>query len=116
MAVDADRVVAMLELGAPTSIVADRLGCSARHVRRIRAERGVDHDEVWCWGTEWERHLLWGSLLDAGMSPSRVAHNVGRSPQAVSQWRQQDRKEKVQRTSADPDAWSGTAKDTPDCS
>jgi len=105
MSVDTDQIEAMLELGAPTNVVADRLGCSARHVRRIRSERDVAHDELWCWDTEWERHFVWGALADIGMSNARIAFNVGRSVQAVSQWRQEDCKRRIERTSADPAAW-----------
>jgi predicted transcriptional regulator len=103
--VDTDRVVAMLELGAPTSLIADRLGCTARHVRRIRAAEDVDHEECWAWGTEWERDLIWSPLLEVGLSPSRVAHHVGRTPQAVHQWRKEERARTVKEQSADPDNW-----------
>lgn len=105
MPLDPDRVVAMLEMGAPTSLVAERLNCSARHVRRIRKQRDVDHDVNDFWGSDWERQMIWGTLADLGFPNHRIAWNVGRSRQAVAQWRKEDRRASIERKSADPDNW-----------
>lgn len=105
--VDAGRVAAMLELGCPTTIIATRLGCHPRTVRRIRADRGIDHDALWAWGTEHEHDLVWGVLADLGHSTADIAYRVGRSVQAVSQWRKRDRQERALDASESPESWSG---------
>jgi len=116
--VDRDRVEAMLTLGAPTSLVAERLGCTPRHVRRIRQERNAEPtalDFTGCWTEEWEKEIVWDTLAELGYSDSRIAYLVGRTRQAVHQWRKKNRPEpgEAQQKSADPDAWQGTPVDTP---
>lgn len=108
--VDPDQVKAMAGWGAPKDIVCDRLDCSRRHLRRIIRNHGIDwpDDPGWYWGTRWERLILWRylhRLYDFG--PSDIAYRVGRSAQAVSQFL-------TKQKSADPDAWNGTAQQTPD--
>ena len=103
--VDHDRIGAMLELGAPTRIVAERLGCTERHVRRIRAERAIPHSPTWCWDTEHERALIWGVLADMGKSASEIAYCVGRSRQAVNRWYRNDQRKQIEALSANPDNW-----------
>jgi len=105
MAVDRERVRKMLIWGAPVKIVAERLDCSKRHVRRIRSQCDVEHKVDAFWGTEWERDWVWGILRDLDYSDAQIAEIVGRTPQAVHQWRttqvEKERKEK----SADPTNW-----------
>ena len=103
--VDHDRIAAMLELGAPVRIVAERLGCSERHVRRIRQRHDLQHSPTWCWGTMHERDLIWGVLADMGKSVSEIAYCVGRSRQAVHAWHRDDQAAKIDAYSANPENW-----------
>jgi len=108
----------MLTLGAPTSLVAERLGCTPRHIRRIKQEDEIGPtalDFTGCWTEEWEKEIVWDTLAMLGYSDSRIAYLVGRTRQAVHQWRKKNRPEpgEAQQKSADPDAWQGTPVDTP---
>lgn len=108
MKIDPDRVEAMLSLGAPTQVVANRLGCTPRHVRRIRRDRDVQPsalDFSGCWTEEWEREIIWDTLAELGYPDSRIAYLVGRTRQAIHQWRKRQKKEEAAKKSADPSNW-----------
>lgn len=101
--VDRARVWWMAYWDFPASIIAERLGCSARHVRRLVAEmEGVDLDEVNpIWGTPREKEM-WAHMADVvGYGAGHLAVCVGRSPQAVYQWLQS-------RPANDALDWEGT--------
>ena len=96
--------------GAPKDVVCERLGCSKRHLRRIINERSIEwpDDPGWYWDTKWERYILWRYLHRLyGFGPTEIAHRVGRTPQAVSQFLTKDK-------SSNPDAWEGSPKETPE--
>lgn len=102
---DNDRIEAMLTWGAPVRIVAERLGCSQRHVRRVRQERSLSHNTDPMWGTEWERTWVWGIMLNLDYSDAQIAFRTGRSRQAVAQWRKKEEERERKQKSADPENW-----------
>jgi len=79
-----DRIDAMLRLGFTPVQVARRLGCSARHVRRLARQRGIEVMPNAVIGTERERPVLWRSLPQGGCSYAPLAYLVGRTRQAVT--------------------------------
>lgn len=78
------RIDAMLRLGFTPVQVARRLRCSARHVRRLARQRGIEVIPNAVIGTEHERPVLWRSLRQGGCSYAHIAYLVGRTRQAVT--------------------------------
>ena len=80
---DHDRVALMAGLGFTPDQVADRLGCSARQVRRVLNDREIEVQHNPILGTDEERAIVWEQLRNAGYSYHRIAYVVGRTRQAV---------------------------------
>lgn len=75
--IDRNQVIAALMTGLPVYIIAERLGCTARHIRRIRNEEKYMDDfeprRDLKWGQKSE-HLEWAWYREQGASYRNIAN------------------------------------------
>lgn len=79
-----NQVVTAAESGLPASVIAERLECSAGHVRRLLRAEGVEATPNALAGTP-EEWRLWQHYRDLGESYGTVAYRFCVSRQAVQQ-------------------------------
>jgi len=81
---DHQRVAAMARALVPIPLIAERLRCSQKQVRRILAARGIpaDFDPNPLYGTD-DEDMVWLAYHALGDSIATVAYKVGRSRQHV---------------------------------
>jgi len=85
---DRDRIADAVRTGLPDEIIAERLECSCRTVRRIRNRRGLEHSPnknpaIWGSKSEWLLWRMWHEQMDESLA--KVAHRFCRTRQAISQ-------------------------------
>ena len=78
--IDHARVLAMARAGFGSSLIAKRLGCSARQVRRIIKKNDVNAPPNSLLGSP-DEHLVWQMWRESGESVSRIAFKTGYSRQ-----------------------------------
>ncbi len=81
MPIDPDRIAAMIDAGFDARRIADRLGCSERHVRRVAERRGLRFDPLDL--DEDDEHDTWIILSELGWTVARIAFAYGVSRQTV---------------------------------
>ncbi len=79
---DHDRIAAMAGVCCPQHIIAERLGCSARTVRRVLKERDIEYEPSTLIGTE-EEAGLYVCYENLGLTPGKIAYSFGLSRQGV---------------------------------
>ena len=85
---DHDRIAAAVRTGLPDEVIADRLECSPRTVRRVRTDRDLERNEnknpkIWGTKSEWHLWRMWHKQMDASLA--EVAHRFCRTRQAIHQ-------------------------------
>jgi len=96
---DHDRIAAAVRTGLPDEVIADRLECSRRTIRRVRSKRDLERNEnknpaIWGTKSEWLLWQMWHEKMDATLQ--QVAHRFCRTRQAIHQGLQKlDAQEKV---------------------
>jgi transposase len=84
---DHDQIALAVRIGGlPDRVVADRLGCSRRTVRRVRNERNLERNEpadapIWGTAAEWRLWRFWAQRVPK----AQVARIFCRSRQAIAQ-------------------------------
>lgn len=81
---DHDRIVAMAAARVSIALIAERLKCSQKQVRRVLAARDFDagYTPNPAFGTE-DEAVCWLAFHALGDSVAAIAYKVGRSRQAV---------------------------------
>jgi hypothetical protein len=86
---DHDQIALAVRIGGlPDRVVADRLDCSRRTVRRVRNDRGLERNEpadapIWGTAAEWRLWRMWHQRF--GASKAQIARAFCRTRQAVAQ-------------------------------
>ena len=83
---DHDRIATAVRVGLPDEVIAERLACSRRTVRRVRAERDLERNEnknptIWGSRSEWTLWRMWHQRF--GASKAQIARAFCRTRQAV---------------------------------
>ncbi len=83
-----DRIAAAVRTGLPDEVIAERLECSRRTVRRVRRKRDLERNEnknpaIWGTRSEWLLWRMWHR--DVGESLVEVSHRFCRTRQAIHQ-------------------------------
>ena len=82
MPLDTTRVCLMARSGVPMAVIAERLGVSTRHVRRILEAYDVKIPPNLLIGTP-DEYLVWSLYRKAGESVAEVAYRFGFSRQHI---------------------------------
>ncbi len=90
---DHDRIAAMIQTGIPAAIIARRLRCSPKTVRRVASSRRLTLTPIEQAGVIGTPHeaLLWENLRSLGQTPARIAYAFGYSRQHLSDYFSQPR-------------------------
>lgn len=83
-----DRIAAAVHTGLPDEVIAERLDCSRRTVRRVRAARDLERNEnknprIWGSKSEWLLWRMWHDRWDHSLGD--VAYRYCRTRQSVRQ-------------------------------
>jgi len=84
--IDHDRIATAVRVGLPDEVIAERMDCSRRTVRRVRSDRGLERNEnrnpdIWGSRSEWALWCIWHDRF--GASKAQIARGFCRTRQAV---------------------------------